>query len=462
MPGTGTVFDHIVAQMQQGKTLQDQFMENLKHVYEFDATEIQDFVLNHESESADSRRANILQLRQSLFENLCDKIPAYQGRELFNRRKVEIMAQDVYILGNAVVNNLSDKRLSKVLKPSREPLQSQSGGDDTLLTGPLVDNEDLIQTVADLKVNVSTLENTVKQLADTIKSLEQHIGQLNQRLDAASNPSGGPTSGAATQPVARSGPANQGSNTDDTPLAHPQIPPPQQPGRNGILPPPDVRPRDLQGPAPRPNVPHARHPPAPPVSAPPPSVQWPSLRPAAAGNDHRRETSQDGFQLQSHQRRDALRGNNFASSNSQEIKGSSTAAMRISGVSVPNSGNVSTKSTYVGQLHDQTTAEMVRRHLIDIGVDNRNVCDVIKLNSKLPHQASFCVIVDAPEAERRLYHPNNWPVGVRVRPYHERRRGQMRPQGGNRITPQQPPSLLDKRWNNRFTPLRDQRIGPWM
>ncbi len=85
------------------------------------------------------------------------------------------MASDVYVLRNAVVNKLLDKRLNKFFKFTRGPLQSQNGLDDTLFQGNLVDNEDLLQTCVDLQNAVTILQQTVKDLTNNVTALNQQI-----------------------------------------------------------------------------------------------------------------------------------------------------------------------------------------------------------------------------------------------------------------------------------------------
>ncbi len=148
------------------------FHENLSDIYEFDATEIQDLLLRHEAEADDKRRSDILSTRKLLCEQVCEQFPSLQNQELYNRRK---MAIDVYVFGNAVVNKLLDKRLNKVFKFTRGPLQSQHGLDDTFFHGNLVDNEDLLQTCVDLQNAVTILQQTVKDLTNNVTAFHQQI-----------------------------------------------------------------------------------------------------------------------------------------------------------------------------------------------------------------------------------------------------------------------------------------------
>ncbi len=97
---SGTVLDHITEQLAGGREFHKLFYENITSIYEFDATEIQDFLQKHDTESDDKRRVNIIATRQLLSDKLCDLFTSLQNRELYNRRKMETIASDVYILGD--------------------------------------------------------------------------------------------------------------------------------------------------------------------------------------------------------------------------------------------------------------------------------------------------------------------------------------------------------------------------
>ncbi len=70
-----------------------------------------------------------------------EQFPSLQNRELYNQHKMESMASDVYVLGNAVVNN----------------------------------NEDLLQICVDLKNAVTILQQTVKDLTNNVTALHEKI-----------------------------------------------------------------------------------------------------------------------------------------------------------------------------------------------------------------------------------------------------------------------------------------------
>ena len=73
----------------------------------------------------------LLQLRHNLFEKLCEERISMSNRELIRRKKRNRVIEDIYIIGNSLVNGLEDKNMRKVLK-------KESINDDTLCTSDSV------------------------------------------------------------------------------------------------------------------------------------------------------------------------------------------------------------------------------------------------------------------------------------------------------------------------------------
>ena len=58
------------------------------------------------------------ELRDLVFSELVDKIPQYAGREMYQRRKADLLAEDIYVFGYSAINALPDRRLIRqCLKP---------------------------------------------------------------------------------------------------------------------------------------------------------------------------------------------------------------------------------------------------------------------------------------------------------------------------------------------------------
>ena len=81
------------------------------------------------------------------------------------------------------------------------------------------------------------------------------------------------------------------------------------------------------------------------------------------------------------------------------------------------SSRSSTKLIYVGKLKSNTSTNAMRRHLLDIGVINEDLADVIKLNCKNSNENSFCISLNHDAAVRTVFDADNWPSGVRLRPF---------------------------------------------
>lgn len=442
-----TVFDHVTAQLTQGKEFGELFLENLEHIYEFDMTEIQDFILKHDAESDEVRRSNLINARTLLHRKLCEKFTSYVDRQLYNRRKVEMLVNDIYVIGFSVLNQMLDKRLSKVYKVLRGITPSQSHADDTL-TGPLIDNEDLLQSTVELKATVSLLENTVKLLTEKVTSLTLKIDNMNNNINHDA---------AQVNTVQAAG--SSGDNNRQPPGG----------GSGGSLPAANViLPAHRNSTEGQSGAPIPIPPPIPP--------NWPSVhsghRPqqqqGMPGRSRLNSRSQGsglnrGFQFQNDQRRNVRRGNTFSSnSGQQEVQGSATQPLRIQGSTMSHSQPNTPRSVYIGRLSENTTPDDIRAHLSDIGVSD--LSDVISLNSNISGQASFCVVLDNETDENKVYDHTKWPSGVRVRPYRERSR-----------SPRQAPHRNNNQYQNRmrkvyggrngsnsFIPLMDPRLSMWM
>ena len=99
---------------------------------------------------------------------------------------------------------------------------------------------------------------------------------------------------------------------------------------------------------------------------------------------------------------------------------------------------------YVGKLDKQTSEDALRYHIIDIGLQQTDIADVIKLPCKNQHESSFCVSVNDELAETVLLSTGQWPYGTRVRPFH--------PSGQRK---QNPPRFLNRalRLSKQVRPL---------
>ena len=103
-------------------------------------------------------------------------------------------------------------------------------------------------------------------------------------------------------------------------------------------------------------------------------------------------------------------------SNRSAVLGTSTEQHRIqSAVTVYE--QQATSLVYIGGLDKNTSEDEVRSHMLDIGVQNRNIADVLKLKNCSNSDASFCVSLCNKEAEDLVYNSSKWPSGTRIRPF---------------------------------------------
>ena len=106
---------------------------------------------------------------------------------MYERRKGDLLAEDIYVMGFSAINTIPDKLLGKCLKPTfdldstslseKEPDHSDNG-----------DIHSLTELCVRLEEQIQDLTRTVKSQGDQILALETHItvNQLNS-LDKSSS-----------------------------------------------------------------------------------------------------------------------------------------------------------------------------------------------------------------------------------------------------------------------------------
>lgn len=72
-------------------------------------------------------------------------------------------------------------------------------------------------------------------------------------------------------------------------------------------------------------------------------------------------------------------------------------------------------TVYVGKLSPTTTCDDVRAHLGDTHISG--IADLFKLSAEESPVSSFCVVFDNQSSIDQVYQADNWPKGVKVRPY---------------------------------------------
>ena len=134
----------------------------------------------------------------------------------------------------------------------------------------------------------------------------------------------------------------------------------------------------------------------------------------------------NGFRHTQSFRRKLLNGSEHRtnpSSYKSNMFGTSTTQHRVTSITSSQDG-VRPKQqlclVYVGRLTHTTTEDDLRAHLIDCGVSNDNIADVMKLRSRRTRESSFCVSLSNTEAESMIYVPSKWPEGTRIRPFKQK------------------------------------------
>ena len=381
--------------LEDAEQLPELFIENLALIFEHDATEIQEYLLKFHSPEQQNARDNLVTIRQKLFDSLCLIFPSLQDRDMYNRRKIERLALDVYTLGNSLVNKLEDQRVTThVLRP----MNAASRADESL-TADGAYNE-LFDTCLQLRRSVVQLTSTVEKLSLDIKDLEA-------RLEAHVFP---------THPVA---PVPNVPHPADAPPVNtpPAATPPDHVDQS------DTEDDDDELTSAANDEPPTNN-----------DEQPQTDREQAAGNSvalaDNTITSQEGgaFTLPRNQRQRIRRGHANTTSRREPVSGTSTTTLSIQGVD-HHSG---LRSTYVGRLADTVTVDSMRRHLREIGIEE--VSDVIDLRCRTTGQSSYCIVVDSEVAEEALYNAANWPLGTKVRPYSKKNSQPRQPQRNNPIT----------------------------
>ena len=344
---------------------------------------------------------------------LCEKFPAYVNRETLKRRKSEKIAFDIYIIGFALVNDLEDTRLKAITKPTSRANASQY--EESFFNET---NGELLETCLELKQTMSVLTAEVRSLTKEVQELKAKLAAAptppstndtvevtDQTRDAeAPIDSGGPPgppsimeTGVGNVSHADAPPRNSNTTAsvnDDGPAA-------VQPGAAQVLTGPDRQATGTINNLPSQNPEH--------VSSTPPQT---------AQNNSRTQNEQNSkapFSLQPNQRSKARQGRSFTGSTCQPISGTATTLTTIKGID-----SVKTlKSVYIGRLADTVTTASLHKHFRETGV--KNITDIIDLKCRTHGQSSFCIIVDGSEAEESVYNSEIWPVGVKIRPYEEKK-----------------------------------------
>ena len=145
-----------------------------------------------------------------------------------------------------------------------------------------------------------------------------------------------------------------------------------------------------------------------------------AVNPDSAKEDTLVSSPVKGFRHTQSYRKKLVNGkiNSIHSTKKVNITGTSKKSFRvISAENPPSTERSSDSSTcllYVGRLAQGTSEDDLRAHLIDSGVSNDKIADVIKLKNRNSLESSFCISLCDSETEKIIYDSNKWPEGVCV------------------------------------------------
>ena len=75
------------------------FCDNIVRIYEFDKTEITESMTSYGGEkNTKDCRESLKALRLFVFENVTRMFPNHAGMEMYNRRKCNLLAEDIYVI----------------------------------------------------------------------------------------------------------------------------------------------------------------------------------------------------------------------------------------------------------------------------------------------------------------------------------------------------------------------------
>ena len=377
------------------------FSDHIQQIYDHDANEIQEILVSLNVSAEDELLKVLNATACSLYAELCVKLPEYSSRELFNRRKSQRRAYDIYIIGFAMVNNLDDIRLRKITKG---PRPAGSSPDESFITD---NNADLLETCLQLKASV-------EKLSTTVNTLTTEINALKEKLDSF------PPQG--TQPVQNAAPQNNAQATDTSqPVSTTDSYQPVSEENTGAVG-GRVETTSIQNDAST-TAANSSLPTAPSASRVNQQTQLngvaeddPEEAPFTLPHDQRARI-RSGRAFTGSQRQpiigtaESLATIQGAGSLREPVNGTSTTLTTIQGVDL----TVSPRSVYVGRLADSVTVTSLRSHLRQVGIDG--ITDVIDLKCRTAGQSSFCIVVDGDTSEGLLYNGANWPVGTKIRPF---------------------------------------------
>ena len=377
MSSEGSVFDLICAKGEnQNKNIQDLFLKHSADVFAHVYSDIVNFLETLEF-------ATLINIRKTLFENLNSIIPLNEY-DLITRRKKSILEDDIFVLGYSLVSESEHKRLNKVLKAKVSAEDENPEANEVNLEDSHADLT-WLAPFTDMKTSMRQLKELVKELRQRVDILEAEITVQkleNEKLSKSksNNNVGRPNQITVVADVHHDPTVTEDSSNE---VASQKVPDEVFNDSDCIT----------------------------------------VLEDDSKPDEVFRHTKQ--------QRKNILKKPRAAVA--QVTKGLSdkskckirAATSKKSGETLVPSG---TKLVYVGNLSEDSDEHMLRSHLIEIGIQDDDIADIIRLNNRynrfrIHSDKSFCVSLNNDKSEKIALAQENWPSGVRIRKYFQRQSG---------------------------------------
>ena len=276
-------------------------------------------------------------LRDGLFLKLSENNASIAGYELIRRKKKNILIEDIYVLGYSLVSSLEDRRLKKIFKSEGTVEDSVNMSD--------IDTDDrhniILQMLAELKCEHNKLQKYVKSLESRVDVLETEVAEIR----AESRKQANLTAGNASQTELK-------VSTNKPQLKKSLVRAEVHRDKDGV-----------------PQLPQT-----------PQNVDETVL--LSSDNTPSTSADKEPFRLSSNERKKIRRG-------LQASKLGQTSQTKVKfRVQAASSSRKQTPNylIYIGKLAKDTTIPSLREHMLNIGVPNEDLADILDLNCRINNE----------------------------------------------------------------------------
>ena len=404
------------------------FMENRVPILEHAKIEIIEF-LHTQPMSA------LKKTRDIVFEELVTKIPELLDREMYARKKLDLLIEDIYVFSFSWLNGLPDRRIAKCLKPTMSFEDSQVN----------LNEEDLqSQSLAEICVK---MQDQIKNLSAEVKELKDRLSKVEERETNAKLQEVKPCSktdkaiGNETGALKNRIKTVNTINDDDKIISYADVVSGSQivhKEDNVIVVQAEIHPNPTNdGGRSTSNMGNKGN-----VQGDNSDGSGGRLTSNTDNKGDGQSDNSDGFRLSAKERRSIQNGRlklRASPSNHPDVQGNATQTLRIKAAE-----RTETYLVYAGGLALDTNEADIRAHMKDIKIED--VVDVIALKKNKSRYASFCISLNTEGSMIKTFKAANWPKGVVVRPYRPPRQGY-----------RQQSSRNDSHWKNQSRYKDDYR-----